>query len=59
MKKKLKYHFVPPETARVGYDRRYAIDGSKLRDMGWNPPMTFEESLKKVVDWGRFNYHWL
>lgn len=35
MNKELKYKLVPSESARPGYDRRYALDGSKLRSLGW------------------------
>lgn len=44
--------------ARPGHDRRYALDGAKLAELGWTPPVTFEESLAKTVRWeldnGRF-----
>ncbi|KAF2831731.1 NAD(P)-binding protein [Ophiobolus disseminans] len=34
-------------------DRRYATDGSKLAALGWQPTMSFDEGLKKTVDWYR------
>lgn len=37
--------------ARPGHDRRYALDGAKLAALGWQPPVAFEESLKRVVRW--------
>jgi dTDP-glucose 4,6-dehydratase len=37
---------------RPGHDRRYAIDGSKLRaELGWMPAETFESGLGKTVQW--------
>jgi dTDP-glucose 4,6-dehydratase len=54
-----KYKMVPSESARPGYDRRYMLDGTKLRNLGWKPPMTLQESLKRVVDWTVKNPHWL
>jgi dTDP-glucose 4,6-dehydratase len=36
---------------RKGHDRRYALDGSKMRDMGWKPELSFDEALKGVVEW--------
>jgi dTDP-glucose 4,6-dehydratase len=37
---------------RPGHDRRYAIDGSKLRaQLGWQPAETFESGLAKTVKW--------
>ena len=45
--------------ARPGHDRRYALDGAKLAALGWTPPIAFEESLTKTVQWeldnGRFS----
>jgi dTDP-glucose 4,6-dehydratase len=58
MKKDLKYKLIPSESARPGYDRRYALDGTKLRDLGWKPPMNFRESLKRIVDWTVKHQEW-
>lgn len=44
---------------RPGHDLRYALDGMKMWDMGWSPPMGFEESLSKTVQWTLNNPHWL
>jgi dTDP-glucose 4,6-dehydratase len=47
-------------TDRAGHDLRYAIDSSKLqRELGWAPSLTFEEGLKKTVDWYMANEAWL
>jgi dTDP-glucose 4,6-dehydratase len=45
---------------RPGHDRRYAIDASKInRELGWKPSVTFEEGLKKTIDWYFENQEWL
>jgi dTDP-glucose 4,6-dehydratase len=45
---------------RVGHDRRYALDASKLKsELGWTPSITFEEGLEKTVDWYLANEEWL
>jgi dTDP-glucose 4,6-dehydratase len=36
---------------RPGHDFRYALDGTKMEQMGWFIPMTFEQSLMKTVQW--------
>jgi dTDP-glucose 4,6-dehydratase len=36
---------------RPGHDRRYSVDSSKLRSLGWQPKYTFEEALAKTVQW--------
>jgi dTDP-glucose 4,6-dehydratase len=40
--------FVPD---RPGHDWRYKVDGSKMRALGWKPRVSFEEGLKKTVEW--------
>ncbi len=59
MGKDLKYKLVPSESARPGYDRRYALDGSKLADLGWKAPITFEQTVQRVVAWTLDNQEWL
>lgn len=40
-------------------DRRYAVDGTKLRKLGWKQRVTFEEGLATTVEWyGRFSNWW-
>jgi len=47
-------------TDRPGHDRRYAIDASKImQSIGWKPSVTFEEGLKKTIDWYLNNRKWL
>jgi dTDP-glucose 4,6-dehydratase len=47
-------------TDRAGHDLRYAIDSSKLKqELGWHPSLTFEEGLKRTVDWYIANEEWL
>jgi dTDP-glucose 4,6-dehydratase len=37
---------------RLGHDRRYAIDNSKIKaELGWQPQINFERGLKDTVDW--------
>lgn len=37
---------------RLGHDRRYAIDCSKIsEELGWRPREKFASGLKKTVDW--------
>jgi len=49
--KGLNYEMVDFHSARPHHDTRYCLDGSKLRSLGWNPPSTFEKSLKDTVKW--------
>ncbi|MFQ5506468.1 MAG: dTDP-glucose 4,6-dehydratase, partial [Planctomycetota bacterium] len=44
---------------RPGHDRRYAVDGSKVRDaLGFRPARDFEEGLAETVEWYRANGDW-
>jgi len=43
---------------RLGHDRRYALDTTKLRRLGWTPRESFDEGLAAVVDWYRSNEWW-
>ncbi len=43
---------------RPGHDRRYAVDCSRLRALGWAPTVPFEEGLRDTVDWYRSHQGW-
>lgn len=36
---------------RAGHDRRYSIDSSKLKKLGWKPEFDFIQSLKETIEW--------
>ena len=49
--------FVPD---RLGHDRRYAIDPTKIEhELGWRPSETFESGLLKTVAWYLANDEWV
>lgn len=43
---------------RLGHDRRYAIDSSKLRRLGWKETFSFDEAFERTVNWYRENQDW-
>lgn len=46
-------------TDRPGHDMRYAIDPTKItNELGWYPETSFEDGIKKTVDWYLNNKHW-
>ena len=49
---------IRPVADRLGHDRRYALDTSKLRGLGWTPEIEFEAGLAATVDWYRANEWW-
>jgi dTDP-glucose 4,6-dehydratase len=45
---------------RLGHDRRYAINASKLElELGWKPQETFETGLRKTITWYLENQSWV
>ena len=45
---------------RLGHDRRYAIDASKIeRELGWTPGETFETGIRKTVAWYLDHQDWV
>ncbi|MBB2911621.1 dTDP-glucose 4,6-dehydratase [Streptosporangium becharense] len=49
---------VEPVADRLGHDRRYSVDWSKVRGLGYEPRVGFEEGLAGVVRWYRDNPEW-
>jgi dTDP-glucose 4,6-dehydratase len=43
---------------RPGHDRRYSLGSEKVRALGWEAQVDFEEGLKRTVDWYRENPWW-
>ena len=47
-------------TDRLGHDRRYAVDFSKItNELGWKPEIPFEQGLAATVAWYRDNADWV
>ena len=47
--------FVPD---RPGHDRRYSLDTSKIRNLGWRPKHMLEDALRETVEWYIQNEWW-
>lgn len=43
---------------RAGHDRRYAIDSSKIRALGWKPEEGFDTALGQTINWYKDNAAW-
>ena len=43
---------------REGHDRRYSLDTTKLRALGWAPQTPFNDGLEQTVGWYRENRAW-
>ena len=44
---------------RLGHDRRYAIDATKIKEeLGWQPQYKFEQAIEKTIEWYLNNKNW-
>ncbi|MBQ2354166.1 MAG: dTDP-glucose 4,6-dehydratase [Methanobrevibacter sp.] len=47
-------------TDRLGHDRRYAIDSTKIQEeLSWKPEYTFEVGIRKTIQWYLDNQDWM
>ncbi len=45
---------------RLGHDRRYAIDSTKIQaELGWEPETNFKDGIKQTIDWYINNQSWI
>ncbi len=56
---KARYEKQSFHASRPGHDLRYALDGSKMRGLGWIAPHSFEDSLRSTVEWTMKHPEWL
>ena len=56
--KPLNYEMVDFHSQRPGHDLRYALDGAKMKTMGWTP-QPVKNRLSQVINWSLENNRWL
>ena len=49
---------IRPVADRPGHDRRYALDTTKLKSLGWQPEVPFDRGLADAVEWYQRNEWW-
>ena len=52
------WRMVVPVTDRKGHDRRYSLDDSLLRSMGYAPQVPFADGLKASIEWYADHRDW-
>lgn len=57
--KELVYEMVDFHGSRPGHDLRYALDGSLLKQLGWEPKIKLSERIAGMVQWTLENKRWL
>jgi len=59
MGKELKYKLINFHKTRAGHDPHYGLDKTKLKEMGWRSPVSFEDSLKSTIEWQQNHPEWI
>jgi len=57
--KPINYELTDFHSARPGHDLRYGLDGSKMKELGYAIPTTFDKSLEKTILWTLNNRKWI
>ena len=57
--KELNYELVDFHSSRPGHDLRYALDGGKMKDLGWVPAKSVRERIAEVTQWTLKNERWI
>jgi dTDP-glucose 4,6-dehydratase len=45
--------------ARPGHDLRYALDGTRMSELGWRAPVSMDEAMERTVAWTLAHPEWL
>jgi dTDP-glucose 4,6-dehydratase len=52
------WDMVEPVEDRKGHDRRYSVDDTLIRGLGYSPNRSFDEGLEETISWYRHNEWW-
>lgn len=58
MGKELDYRLVDFHRDNPAHDIHYGLEDNKLRKSGWQPPVSFEESMKNTIEWQQEHKEW-
>ena len=59
MGKELKYEFQDFHKDNPAHDIHYGMVDTKLKQLGWTPPVSLEESMKKTIEWQTEHPNWI
>jgi dTDP-glucose 4,6-dehydratase len=57
--RELSYELVDFHSSRPGHDLRYALDGDKMKQLGWVPQKSVRERISEVTQWTLENERWI
>jgi len=43
---------------RLGHDRRYSLDSSKIQSLGFVPTSNFKDALRNTIEWYKEHELW-
>ncbi|MCH8068559.1 MAG: dTDP-glucose 4,6-dehydratase [Candidatus Marinimicrobia bacterium] len=49
---------IKPVRDRLGHDRRYALDCTKLHSLGWRSTVNFNKGMRTTIEWYKSNEEW-
>jgi dTDP-glucose 4,6-dehydratase len=52
------YNYIDTTYNRQGQDVRYALDDSKLRNLGWGPQKQFDKELSNIIEYYKNKFIW-
>jgi dTDP-glucose 4,6-dehydratase len=52
------YDYIDTTYNRQGQDVRYALDDSKLRNLGWSPQKQFDKELSNIIEYYKNKFIW-
>ena len=53
------YEIIDVHSLRPGHDRHYQLDNTKLKELGWTSPKSFEDSLRETIKWQTDHPEWI
>lgn len=59
MGKELRHKVIDFHHTRPGHDPHYGLTDTKLKELGWVPPVPFEQSLKETIEWQQAHPEWI
>ena len=59
MGKEPTYELVNFHEHNPGHDLHYGLDGRALQELGWRSPVSFEESMKRTIEWQKTHREWM
>jgi dTDP-glucose 4,6-dehydratase len=54
-----RYKYVEAKTVRPGYDKRYSLNGEKLKSLGWKERYSFNRAIERTIKFSLKNPEWI